>query len=65
MKSEWKATVTKDDLRFVELAQKHYEVFLKAEERQANSEQVAGIFRKQLFHAEQFLQRLEMGAEDD
>ncbi len=59
---EWTATITEDDLRFVELAKKHYELFADASERQGEvGANTAGIFRKQEFYAERFALRIQAG----
>jgi hypothetical protein len=55
--TERTVTMTDDDVRFVEFAKEHYQVFAEAAERQ-HQDRTAGIMRRQEFHAERFLTRI-------
>ena len=58
---EWTVTITDDDVRFVELARKHYKLFAETVEEQvgvADSSRTAGVLRAQEFYAERFLLRI-------
>ncbi len=61
---EWTATITEDDLHFVEQAKRHYQVFAEALEHHGD-DRTAGIFRKQEFYAERFLVRMGEPTEDN
>ena len=50
--------LTSDDVSFVRLAIKHYEVFATVSEKQGE-DQTAGMMRAQEFHGQQFLKRIE------
>ena len=58
MASDWRVTVTLDDLRFLQMVKQHYEVFAKAFERQ-DEKRTLGIMEVQKFHCEQLLLRVE------
>jgi len=54
-------TITDDDVRFVEVALKHYRMFAEqAEEHRGDRdfERAAGLMRAQEFYAERFLIRI-------
>ena len=62
MTREWTATITNADVRFVELAQKHYRIFAEQGEK-AGEDRMAGLMRKQEFYAERFLVRISLPQE--
>ncbi len=55
--SDRQATITDDDIRFVERAREHYKLFAETCDRQGE-ERTAGLMRAQEFYAERFLLRL-------
>lgn len=61
--AEHRVTITDDDLRFVKLAVQHYRVFAEASERQGEK-RTSGILRRQEFHAEMMLNRVQAQVEE-
>lgn len=61
--SEYTATVTDDDLRFLERTVEHYRLFAESAERQGEK-RTAGIMRKQEFYGERMLKRIQDSADD-
>lgn len=58
MKTEWRVTVTADDLRFLREAEAHYKLFAETSKMQGE-EKSAGILEAQRFRAENFMYGVE------
>lgn len=54
---EWSVVVTQDDVRFIEKAKEHYDMFAETSQRQGEVK-IAGLFLKQSFYAERLLLRI-------